>query len=147
MKKLIITIVMLTLVMSVGVASAADSSKIPQRIQNSYQASTGTMANMAIWFPIVPQVSALNWANILIVSNFNDFGITVQCWFTDFSNEQTSKTYSLPFFGKKIITLSEAGFGDSLYDIYCASNQTFGAAALLVEGGTIAATWPPLLFF
>jgi hypothetical protein len=138
---------MIALVFSFGVAGAADSGKIPKHIQDAYTAETGKQANVAIWFPVVPEVSSRNWANILIVSNFNDTPISVTCYFTTFSSEQTSKTYSLPFFSKKIVTLGSSGFGDGLYDIYCASDQLFGAAVLLLEGGSIATTWPPLWFF
>ena len=147
MKRLVLVITIFALVLSFGTAGAADSTKIPQNLQDAYTNATGTQANFAIWFPIVPEMSSLSWSNILIVSNFNNFSIAVQCWFTDYSNEQTQKTYALPFFGKKIITLSDAGFGDSLYDVYCLSNQLFGAAVLLVENGSIATTWPPLFMY
>jgi hypothetical protein len=146
MKKLVLITVVLMLVLSVGMAGAAGNAPIPKHIQDAYMAETGTMATFAEWFPIIPEQATMGWSNILILSNFNDASISVTCWWTSYSNEQTSKTYTLPFFGKKIVVLSQSGFGDDLYDVYCASNQLFGAAALLLENGNIAATWPPLLF-
>jgi hypothetical protein len=147
MKKLILCLVVLTLMLSFGIASALDGSKIPQQFQDAYTAEFGTKANFVIWFPVVPELSQLSWSNILILSNFNNFAVNVGCWVTSYANEQTLKTYTLPFFGKRIIQLNQSGFADSLYDIYCSSDQIFGAAVLLLEGGKISTAWPPVFFF
>lgn len=145
MKKIIVFLTIVLLMFSFGVAYAGGSLKIPQQMQENYTASTGTQANFAIWFPVVPQIAQYGWANILVVSNFNGFSVNVQCAFTNYSNEQTLKSYTLPLFGKKIITISDAlGTADSIYDIYCVSSDVFGAAVLLLENGKIATAWPPI---
>ncbi len=135
MKTLACVAVALLVVMSYGVVSAADSSEVPQDArQLAYQ----------IWFPIVPEIPTASWSNILIVSNFNNFAINARCFFTTFSSEQTIKTYDLNFYEKKIITLNQAGFGGDLYDVFCESNNVFGAAVLFLEGGKISTAWPPI---
>ena len=59
-------------------------------------------------------------------------------------NRRSKYTVSI-FFEKKIIVLGgSSGFEDDMYDILCISDQFFGAAALLLEGGSISAAWPPI---
>jgi hypothetical protein len=142
MRKSIMISVALLIVLSFGVAFGSDS-RIPQHVQDKFS-EQGLKANFFMWFPVVPQLSSMNWSNILIISNFNSEPITVNVWFTVNGNEQTMKTYTLDFFGKKIITLATSGFGDNLYDVYCSSDQFFGAEVLLLEGGKIASAWPPI---
>ena len=129
----------------VGVSQAGDS-RIPQHFQEQYAQATGSSAQLvkAIWFPIVPEWSPYKWDNILILSNFNNDTISVSCWFTTYSQVQTQKVYTLRFFEKKILQLDQSGFGDELYDIYCASADLFGAAVLLLENGKIVTAWPPI---
>ncbi len=145
MKKIISCFAVLALVLSFGLANAGEL-RVPQQFQQDFEAATGSTAKLvnAIWFPIVPELAQFKWDNILIVSNFNNFTITVACWFTTFSQSQTIKTYTLDFYEKLILQLDVSGFGDELYDIYCASDQVFGAAVLLLEGGSIATAWPPI---
>jgi hypothetical protein len=145
MKKWIVIPVALMFVLSVGFAFASDS-RTPQHIQDTF-AEQGIKANFNYWFPTVPQISQNSWSNTLILSNFNDKPIQVFVWFTTFGQVQTMKTYALDFFQKKIITLGgNSGFGDDIYDIYCGSDQFFGAACLLIEGGKIATAWPPVMW-
>lgn len=129
-----------------GGAAFGGDNRIPQNFQDQYAQATGSSAQLvkAIWFPIVPEWSPFNWDNILIISNFNNYTISVSCWFTTYSQEQTQKVYTLKFFDKKILKLDENGFGDELYDVYCASADLFGAAVLLLENGRIATAWPPI---
>jgi len=141
-----IWIVVLAVILGcVGVSQAADN-RIPQHFQEQYAQATGSSAQLvnAIWFPIVPEWSPYKWDNILILSNFNNFTIDVSCWFTTYSQEQTQKVYTLRFYEKKILQLDQSGFGDELYDIYCASADLFGAAVLLLENGKIVTAWPPI---
>jgi hypothetical protein len=142
MRKSIMISLSLLIVLSFGAAFGSDS-RIPQHVQDKFS-EQGIKANYFMWFPIVPQMSTMNWSNILIISNFNPDPITVNVWFTVNGNEQTIKTYTLEFYGKKIVTLGTSGFGDNLYDIYCSSDQFFGAEVLLLEGGKIATAWPPI---
>ncbi len=145
MKKYLWVWVMVVLLGLGGAAFGADN-RIPQSFQDQYAQATGSSAQLvkAIWFPIVPEWSPFHWDNILILSNFNNFTISVSCWFTTYSQEQTQKVYTLKFFEKKILKLDESGFADELYDIYCASADLFGAAILLLENGKIATAWPPI---
>lgn len=142
MKKWISALVIFSLFTAVGVSFGGES-RIPQHVQNIF-AEQGLKANYFIWFPAVPQISASSWSNTLIVSNFNDAPINVSCWYTSFSQTQTIKQYKLDFYEKKIYPLSNSGFGDDVYDIYCACDQMFGAEVLFLEGGKIATAWPPI---
>ncbi len=145
MKKHVVFLLVVSMFLCAGLAQAGES-RIPQHFQTQYEEATGSSAQLVneIWFPIVPEWSPFKWDNILIISNFNDFTINVSCWFTTYSQEQTQKVYTLRFFEKKILELDQNGFGDELYDIYCASPDRFGAAVLLLENGKIVTAWPPI---
>lgn len=145
MKKTLIVPIVLFLSFIVGLAFAGER-PIPQHFQTQYEQATGSTAQLVnqIWFPIVPEWSPYKWDNILIISNFNNSTISVSCWFTTYSQEQTQKVYTLRFFEKMILQLDVNGFGDELYDIYCASADLFGAAVLLLENGKIVTSWPPI---
>lgn len=145
MKKMIVVLAALSVFAAAGYCQAGES-RIPQHFQSQYEQATGSSAQLVnqIWFPIVPEWSPYQWDNILIISNFNNFTISVSCWFTTYSQEQTQKVYTLRFFEKKILPLDQNGFGDELYDIYCASTDLFGAAVLLLENGKIVTAWPPI---
>lgn len=141
MKKWIVIPIALIIVLSVGFAFAGDS-RIPQYVQDAF-AEQGIKANYFMWFPVVPQISQNNWSNTLILSNFNNFPINVTVWFTTFGQVQTIKVFTLDFFQKKILAFGgSSGLGDDLYDVFCASDQFFGAEILLIEGGKIATAWP-----
>ncbi len=142
MKKMGLLSIAMVLVIAVGLAYG-DDGRIPKQIKDEL-ALKGVTANYFIWFPAVPEISETNWNNILILSNFYNEPVDIYCYYTTYSQEQTMKQYTLQFYQKKLITLKKAGFGDDLYDIFCASNNFFGAEALLLEGGKIAAAWPPI---
>lgn len=145
MRRVIVGIMLLSFACFIGTAQAGEN-RIPQHFQTQYEQATGSSAQLVqqIWFPIVPEWSPYKWDNILIVSNFNGYTINVSCWFTTYSQEQTQKVYTLKFYEKKILQLDQNGFGDELYDIYCASSDLFGAAVLLMENGKIVTAWPPI---
>ena len=142
MKKMSLFSIVLVLVVAVGFAYG-DDGRIPQQVKDEL-ALKGVTANYYIWFPAVPEISENSWNNILILSNFYNYSVDIYCYFTTYSQEQTMKQYTLQYYQKKLITLSKSGFGDNLYDIFCASNSFFGAETLLLEGGKIAAAWPPI---
>lgn len=143
MKKLTLILIAFTMIFAAGFAYG-DDARIPQQIKDDL-ALRGIKANYFMWFPAVPQISQQAWSNILIVSNFYNFPVAVVCYFTSFGQEQTAKQYTLDFYQKKLVTLGgSSGFGDDLYDIFCASDNFFGAETLLLEGGKIAAAWPPI---
>lgn len=147
MKRIItISVVVISLLLSFGMAGAVE---IPQHMQDAYIADNGTEATMVVWFPVAPELPGYGWTNYLIVSNWNNYAITVQCWFTNTSSEQTMKSYALPFFGKRIVDVgSELGTG-TIFDIACVSSQFFGASALLVDTTTfqVLTSFPPIVYW
>lgn len=147
MKKLTVFLAVAVLVLSFGIANAGDGSKIPQSFQDQYVAATGTQATYAIWEPAVLELSAYAWSNYIIISNFNGFTISVSCEFTSYSNEQTTKTYTLPFFSKRIVVVGSEVGTDTIFDVYCLSSQLFGLTDLLFEGGVLSTAMPPIFIF
>ncbi|MDY6910690.1 MAG: hypothetical protein SWC40_12245 [Thermodesulfobacteriota bacterium] len=143
MKKIVVCLIGLALAFSAGFAGAEDA-RIPQQMQDEFQQLTGTKANYFTWFPVAPELSESRWSNILILSNFYEDPVTVGCWFTSLSREQTYKTWQLGQYEKMIKTLSELGFSEDVYDVFCMSDQLFGAAILFLEGGKIVTAWPPV---
>lgn len=145
MKKIISCFAVLALVLSFGLANAEEL-RIPEQFQAQYEALTGSSAKLvnAIWFPSVPELRSAKWDNYLIVSNFNNFPITVTCWFTALAQTQTIKQYSLDFYEKLILNVDREAGEEEVFDIYCASADLFGAAALLLENGAIVTAWPPI---
>jgi hypothetical protein len=141
MKKLIGLVFALVLVFSVASAYAGGAATVPQNVQDQF-AARGAKANYSWWFPVIPELSEKKWTNIVVLSNFNTDPITVQCWFTHLSRQQTIQTYDLDKYEKWFIYMST--FGDDVYDVWCGCDQYFGAAALLLENGSIVTAWPPI---
>jgi len=147
MKKLILCLVMLTLILSFGVASASEQ-KIPQHVQDAYTAQFGTKATFGIWFPVYPELPASSWTNFLVLSNYYSSAISVSCMITNLSNKQITQTFQLGKFEKVINSRLDLGLaGNDVYDILCVSDNFFGAAALLLEGSAVAVAWPPILLY
>lgn len=145
MKKLTVFLAVAVLVLSFGIANAADSSKIPQSFQEKYIAATGTQATTAEWVSFVPVIASYNWDSFVILSNFNSSSLTVVCEFTSYSSEQTTKTYTLPFFSKRIVDVGSEIGTETIFDVYCYANNLFGLTALLFEKGALAAALPTLM--
>jgi hypothetical protein len=146
-KKITILLVVFALVLSLGVASAADTSKIPQYVLDTHT-EQGTDAVFVIWFPFVPDLLSYSWSSYIILSNFYDSPVTVNVWATGYGEVPTLKSYTLAPFEKKIITLSAFGLFDTAADIYCSSANFFGAAALLLDSSTlkVQTAFPPIIW-
>lgn len=138
MKKVTVFLAVAVLVLSFGIANAGGGSKIPQGLQDQYMAATGTQANSVIWLPFVPELTSNSWSTYVILSNFNNFQLSIQCQFTNYSNEQTTKTYTIPFYGKRIVAVGQDIGTETVYDVYCYSSNLFGLSGLLLEGSAVA---------
>ena len=151
-KKLVMSVVVMSIVFSfglAGLAGAADPPRLPQHVLDTH-AEQGTMATLVIWFPFIPEAGPpFNWSSYVILSNFFSTPVTVNVWATAWGEPQTSKEYILASFEKKIITLANFGiFGDTFADIYCSSSSWFGAAALLLNTstGVVQTAFPPVMW-
>lgn len=138
MKKITVSLAVVALILSFGIANAGDGSKIPQSFQDQYMAATGTQATSVIWLPFVPELTSYTWSTFVVISNFNNFATSVQCQYTNYSNEQTTKTYTIPFYGKKIVVVGTEIGKETVYDVYCYSSNLFGLSGLLLEGTSVA---------
>lgn len=151
-KKLVMSVVVV--VMSIvfsfglaGLAGAADPPRLPQHVLETH-AEQGTMATYIHWFPFIPEFGPpFNWSSYVILSNFYDAPVTVNVWATAVGEAPTIKSYTLAPYEKKIITLADFGIpGDTFADVYCSSNNWFGAAALLLDTstGVVQTAFPPV---
>lgn len=138
MRKLTVFLVIAGLILSFGIAGAADSSKMPRQYQEQYMAETGTQATVYLWLPMAPVLSSYGWSTYVVISNFIGASNTVSCQFTSYSSEQTTKTYTLPFFGKRIVNVGSEIGTETIFDVYCYSSNQFGLTGLLLEGSAIA---------
>lgn len=151
-KKLVMSVVVMSIVFSfglAGLAGAADTPRVPQHVLETH-AEQGTQWTLVIWFPFVPQAGPpLNWGSYVILSNFFNNPVTVNVWATAVGEAPTRKEYTLAPYEKKIITLALFGItGDTFADVYCSSNSWFGAAALLLDAntGVVQTAFPPVLW-
>lgn len=149
-KKLVMSVIVMSIVFSfglAGLAGAADSPKLPQHVLDTH-AGQGTMATLVVWFPFIPEAgSPFNWASYVILSNFYNTPVTVNVWATAWGQAPTQKIYTLSSYEKKIITLADFGItGDTFADVYCSSSSWFGAAALLLDTstGVVQTAFPPV---
>lgn len=149
-KKLMMGLIVICMVFSfVGVAAAVDISRLPQHMQE-YYAEQGTEQVLVIWFPVVPNIgSPWNWNTYIFLSNLYNATVQIEIWATAWGESPTIKLITLAPFEKRVFDLGkDFGFFDVFADIYCASNNLFGAAALMYDSNTLSVqtAFPPILF-
>lgn len=147
MKKVLMSLIILTLVFSFGLAYA-EGPKLPQYILDQH-AAQGTDATYVIWFPFVPDTATWHWSTYIVLSNFYSFPVTLNVWATAEEEAPTLKMVTLDGFEKKIITLSFFGIFDTFADVYISSSDFFGAAALLFDSNTllVQTAFPPIFLY
>ncbi len=145
MKKMVFVFLSLAMVLAVGLAYAGDA-RVPQEMAAQFEQQTGAKASYFLWFPVVAEYPKdLNWTNFLILSNYTGGTITIGCWYTSFQKTQTLQTYELGKFEKLILAVGNIGSNQG-YDVLCASDNFFGGAVLLFEGGSLATSMPWVYF-
>lgn len=146
MKKCLSVILGLAMVLAVGMAYA-EQPRVPQELQAQYEQQTGAKASYYLWFPVVAEYPKdFNWQNFLILSNYTGGTITIGCWYTSFQRTQTYISYDLEKFEKLVLAVGQAVGTNQGYDILCMSDNFFGGAVLLFEGGSLATTMPWMYF-
>lgn len=142
MKKLACVLLGLVMVVAAGMAYAGEA-RVPQELQAQFEQQTGAKAAYWLWFPVVAEYPKdLNWTNFLILSNYTSGNIEIGCWFTSFGKKQTFNTYKLVGYEKLILAVGQEVTANQGYDILCGSNNFFGGAVLLFEGGSLATSMP-----
>lgn len=146
MRKVASVLLVLAMVLAVGMAYAGDA-RVPMELQAQFEQQTGTKASYYLWFPVVAEYPKdLNWTNFLILSNYTGGNIVIGCWYTSFQRTQTLQTYELGKFEKLILPVGQTVGSNQGYDILCGSDNFFGGAVLLFEGGSLATSMPWVYF-
>lgn len=146
MKKCLSVILGLAMVLALGTAYA-EQPRVPQELQAQYEQETGAKAAYGLWFPVVAEFPKdLNWTNFLILSNYTNSTIVIGCWYTSFQRTQTLQTYELGKFEKAIVPVGQVVGSNEGYDVLCMSDNFFGGAVLLFEGGSLATSMPWVYF-
>lgn len=140
MKRLLVVLVVLSVLFSFGTASAVSlsSDQLPKHIK-------ALAGSYGLWFPtaIDAEIAAIgaSWTWVLVIANwYGDdilISVTATAFSTDPNNAPTTKQFTVPGFGKFVLTPANFGFFDTIADLWITSNAPiFGGTLYLLDSNT-----------